>query len=96
VDELVADVAERIEEGWDVCVVVNAEGVVAGLLGRSPLRARLQVPVDEAMTLGPRTIRPSARREAIAQRMRDQNVARLVVTHSDGTFVGVVRREDLG
>jgi CBS-domain-containing membrane protein len=47
------------------------------------------------MTLGPRTIRPSARREAIIQRMRDQSLTMLVVTHSDGVLVGVLRREDL-
>jgi CBS domain-containing protein len=47
------------------------------------------------MALGPRTIRPSARRDAIAERMRDEGITLLVVTHSDGVLVGVVRREDL-
>ena len=47
------------------------------------------------MSLRPSTIRPSARREAIAQRMRDQELTRIVVTHSDGVLVGVLRREDL-
>ena len=47
------------------------------------------------MTAGPSTVRPSARRDAIAQRMRDQNLAHLVVTHSDGVLTGVLRREDL-
>jgi CBS domain-containing protein len=47
------------------------------------------------MSLGPRTIRPSARPSAILQRMRDQQVTRLLVTLSDGHFIGVVRREDL-
>jgi CBS domain-containing protein len=47
------------------------------------------------MTLGPSTIRPSARLEAIAKRMRDQSLTCIVVTHSDGVLVGVLRREDL-
>jgi CBS domain-containing protein len=47
------------------------------------------------MSLGPSTIRPSARREAIARRMLDQNLTRIVVTRSDGTLIGVLRREDL-
>jgi Predicted transcriptional regulator containing CBS domains len=51
--------------------------------------------VEEAMSLGPRTIRPSARKGKIEQRMRDQNLAHLLVTRSDGTLVGVLRRDDL-
>jgi hypothetical protein len=47
------------------------------------------------MSLGPSTIRPSARRDAIAQRMRDQDLTRIVVTRSDGTLTGVLRPEDL-
>jgi hypothetical protein len=51
--------------------------------------------VEEVMSLGPRTIRPSARKGAIEQRMRDQNLAHLLVTRPDGTLVGVLRRQDL-
>jgi CBS domain-containing protein len=47
------------------------------------------------MSLGPSTIRPSARREAVAERMRNQELTRIVVTHPDGVLVGVLRREDL-
>ena len=66
-----------------------------GLLGQKTLRAAERVRAEEAMSLGRSTIRPSARRAAIAQRMRDQELARIVVTHSDGVLVGVLRREDL-
>jgi CBS domain-containing protein len=54
-----------------------------------------RVRAEDAMSLGPSTIRPSARREAVAKRMRDQELTRIVVTHSDGVLVGVLRREDL-
>ncbi len=94
-DERVADVAVRLLTGWDICVVVSDDGVVLGLLGRSALRASEDVRVETAMTPGPRTIRPSARLHAIADRMRDENVTLLLVTHSDGVLVGVVRREDI-
>jgi CBS domain-containing protein len=47
------------------------------------------------MLLGPRTIRPSARRAAIARRMETQGITRLLVTYPDGVFVGVVLHEDL-
>jgi CBS domain-containing protein len=75
--------------------VTNGEGVVLGLLGRRALRARERVRAEDAMSLGPSTIRPSARRESVAERMRDQRLTRIVVTHSDGVLVGVLRREDL-
>jgi rhodanese-related sulfurtransferase len=94
-DELVADVAERVGAEWQICVVTNEESVVVGLLGREALRSGESVRAEDAMSPGPSTIRPSARREAIAQRMRDQNLTRILVTHSDGVLVGALRREDL-
>jgi len=78
-----------------LCVVTNDERVVLGLLGRRALGAAGDVRVEEAMTPGPSTVRPSARLDAIANRMRDDNLTRLLVTRSDGVLVGVLRREDL-
>lgn len=95
-DESVADVAVRLPDGLDICVVTNDRQVVLGLLGRTALRSIQQTTVENAMTPGPSTIRPSARIDAIRQRMLDQNLTRTIVTRSDGTFVGVVRSEDLG
>jgi CBS domain-containing protein len=69
--------------------------LVLGLVGRDALRSKERVRADDAMSLGPGTIRPSARLDAIARRMRDQNLTRIVVTRSDGTLSGVLRREDL-
>jgi CBS domain-containing protein len=94
-DELVADVAERVGDEWQICVVTNESDVVLGLLGRRALRSGERVRAGDAMALGPSTIRPSARRDAIARRMREQNLTRIVVTRSDGTLNGVLRREDL-
>ena len=94
-DELVSDVAERVRDEWQICVVTNDEGLVLGLLDREALGSGQSVSAEDAMSLGPSTIRPSARREAIARRMLDQNLTRIVVTRSDGTLTGVLRREDL-
>jgi CBS domain-containing protein len=94
-DQQVADVAARLPEDWDICVVTNDERVVLGLLGRRALHTAGDVRVEEAMTPGPSTVRPSARLAAIANRMRDENLTRLLVTRSDGVLVGVLRREDI-
>jgi CBS domain-containing protein len=94
-DEFVSAVAERTRGDWPVCVVTNGDGVVQGVLDAATLEAGELVRAEDAMLLGPRTIRPSARREMIAKRMHLQEIGHLVVTHSDGAFVGVVLREDL-
>ena len=94
-DELVSAVAERVGDEWRVAVVTNGDGIVVGLLGRAVLRSEGELRAEEAMTPGPSTIRPSARRAAIVQRMDAQGLRRIPVTRPDGTLVGVLRREDL-
>ena len=94
-DELLTAIAERIGDEWQICVVTNVDGVVLGLLDLQAPLAREHVRAEDAMLPGPSTIRPSARRDAIAKRMREQNLARIVVTRSDGTLTGVLLREDL-
>jgi CBS domain-containing protein len=93
-EELVSAVVGRIG-GWKVCVVTNDKGVVQGLLAPTDVEAGEEVRAESVMLLGPRTIRPSARRDAIARRMEKQGIGRLLVTYPDGVFVGVVLREDL-
>jgi CBS domain-containing protein len=93
--ELVADIAARLPAGWDICVVINDASIVLGLLGRSVLRSNQQRTAEDAMSAGPSTIRPSARLEAVTERMDDQNLTRVIVTRSDGTLVGALRAEDI-
>jgi CBS domain-containing protein len=52
------------------------------------------VSAEEAMTLGPSTVRPSARLKAMVERMRRQNLTNLPVTTSDGRLVGVLTLRD--
>ena len=94
-DESVADVTARLPQRWDICVVTNDRQVVLGLLGRNALNKTQQTTVENAMTPGPSTIRPSARIAAIRERMRDQQLTRIIVSRSDGVLLGVVRSEDL-
>jgi Mg/Co/Ni transporter MgtE len=92
---LVPAVAARLPDGWDICVVTNDHNVVLGVLGPNALDANQQRTVEEAMTAGPRTIRPSARLDAITKRLHDQNLTHLIVTRSDGVLLGVIRAEDI-
>ena len=82
------------DAGWDTCFVVDGRGVVLGRLGRSALARDGDVTVEEAMTLGPSTVRPSLELERAVERMQTQGLTSLPVTRSDGVLVGVIFRED--
>lgn len=89
------EVRERVRAaGWDTCFVTNEEGIVLGRLGRAALAGDDDVSVEEAMTPGPSTIRPSLELEKAVERMHAQKLTSLPVTRSDGVLLGVIRRED--
>ncbi len=94
-DDRMREVRQRVHAAdWDTCFVTNAEGVVVGRLGRAALARDDDVSVEEAMTLGPSTVRPSLELEKAVERMRKQNLTTLPVTRSDGVLLGVLRRQD--
>lgn len=94
-DERLADVQRRAgEAGWDTCIVVNAENVVLGRLGRKALASASDARVEEVMAEGPATIRPHVPLATIAQRLRDRGLATALVTASDGRLIGLLRLED--
>ena len=90
-----ARVRRRVREaGWETCMVVNEERVVLGRLGRAALGRDVEETVEEAMSEGPSTVRPSIGLDAIVARMQDSNLTSYVVTTSDGRLVGVVLRDE--
>jgi Mg/Co/Ni transporter MgtE len=91
-----ADVRERVRAAeWDTSIVINEQRVVLGRLGRQALASRSDATVEEAMTPGPSTVRPSIGTEALLERIRKRNLTSYVVTTPDGRLVGLVRRADL-
>lgn len=88
------DLGEVRKRAQGTCVVLSAEGVVLGRLGREALAAADDRTVEEAMTEGPGTIRPDRPLDWVLERMRARNLSELLVTNADGKLVGVVRRED--
>jgi CBS domain-containing protein len=82
-------------QGFGPVVVLNEAGVVMGAAYRDPLRATSgDAPVGSVMRFGVSTVRPSEDAEALAHRMGHADVTRVVVTRSDGTFVGLFFAED--
>jgi Mg/Co/Ni transporter MgtE len=82
------------ESGWDTCFIVDERRVVLGRLGRRAIRGREDVAAEQAMTLGPSSIRPSARLRDVVERMERQKLTNLPVTTSNGRLVGLLLRED--
>jgi CBS domain-containing protein len=74
--------------------VVDERRVVLGRLGRRAIREQANVSAEEAMTPGPSTVRPSARLQAMVERMQRQKLTNLPVTTSDGRLVGLLTLRD--
>src|SRR5919201_989023 len=51
--------------------------------------------LEEAMSTGPSTVRPSIGTDALLERMRSRNLTSYLVTTPDGRLVGLVRRDEL-
>lgn len=80
--------------GFDTCFVVNEQRIVLGRLGRAALARDDDATIEQVMTRGPSTVRPSLELSAAVERMRRQNLSNLPVTRSDGVLLGLVRRDD--
>ena len=95
-DDDLGAVRERVRAaGWDTCIVVNEMHVVLGRLGRSALRRDDEASVEDAMTEGPSTVRPSIGVSALLDRMRSKGLTSFLITTSDGRLVGLVLRDGL-
>lgn len=77
-------------QGFGPMLVVNAAGVVMGTAYQDRLAAAAgEAAVRTVMRFGAATVRPSEDAAALAHRMSQRPVTRVVVTRSDGTLVGL-------
>jgi CBS domain-containing protein len=90
-----SEVRRRVREsGWETCIVVNDHRVVLGRLGHQAIGSDDGESVEEAMTEGPSTVRPSIALDALLERMRSKNVRSWLLTTPDGKLVGLVLRSE--
>jgi CBS domain-containing protein len=95
-DETVGDAAARVASaGWDMCLVVNKEGILLGRLDDKELRADGDKRVEEVMRPGPSTYRPDASAADLRHVMTHKKIGALPVTTGDGRLLGVLCREAL-
>jgi CBS domain-containing protein len=94
-DEPIEEIRDRVRgAGWDVCVVVNEEHIVLGLLREAELDVVLDEPAEHVMRPGPSTFRPHVPIEEMAQFMVAHDLPTSPITSSDGRLIGILRRED--
>jgi Mg/Co/Ni transporter MgtE len=94
-DDGLQAVRQRVrEQGWDTCFVVTDDRVVLGRLGRRALASDDDSTVEDAMSEGPSTVRPSIGIDALIKRMDERELMTFPVTTPDGRLVGLVRRAD--
>jgi CBS-domain-containing membrane protein len=89
------EVRQRVlASGYDFCVVLNEHRVLFGVLGGDALGKDPEARAEEAMELGPTTIRPNNPVEDVLGSAASQGVKSWLVTNSHGVFLGVVTRAD--
>jgi predicted transcriptional regulator len=94
-DDKVGDVGEKVlAVGRHVCIVVNEAGIVEGRLRGRALEETPEATVEEAMEIGPTTIRPSEPLKPLVERMRRRGVGTIVVSDLQGRLVGILYRAD--
>jgi Mg/Co/Ni transporter MgtE len=76
-------------------VVVADDGVVLGLVPTEALGQDPSAPVEDLMSSGPSTFRPSVPCRELASYLAEKDEAHALVTTLDGALVGLASGEDL-
>jgi Mg/Co/Ni transporter MgtE len=95
-NERIGELRDRVRaDGRDTCVVINAHGIVLGLLRKKALEASSQATAEEVMDPGPKTFRPNVTLQELLKSMRDHDIqTNSLVTALDGRLLGVISRAD--
>jgi Mg/Co/Ni transporter MgtE len=94
-EENAGEVLDKMQQdGRDLCVVVDKERVVLGIV-KNEATKNSQQSVDQVMEPGPSTFRPYVAVKELADQIAGKNIAAVLVTTSDGRLIGSVRAEDI-
>jgi CBS domain-containing protein len=94
-DDKVGDVRENVlAVGRYVCIVVNDAGIVEGRLRGTALEETPEATAEEAMEIGPTTIRPNEPLKPLVDRMHRRGVRTIIVSDLKGHLVGILYRQD--
>ena len=94
-EEQLGDVLHRVRASeWNVCVVVNEQHVVSGLLRAKELGGDAERLVKDVMRPGPSTFRPHVPIKEMATFMTEHDLESSPITSSDGRLIGILLRDD--
>jgi CBS domain-containing protein len=93
-EEMAAIRVRRAAEGWDVCAVVDCDGIVVGRLRAPVSEADDDRPVAEVMEPGPATVRPDGLLQPLVERMEHRNAPHVMVTTPQGRLIGILFRDE--
>lgn len=92
-EETVRSLRDRVD---DVCVVVDDDAVVLGMIRRERLdEAADDAKAADVMKAAPSTFRPHVDVEEILQYAREHDLRRMLVTRADGTLIGLLDTADI-
>ncbi|MFW6074155.1 MAG: CBS domain-containing protein [Chloroflexota bacterium] len=95
-DESLDEVRERlVNSNWEICVVVNDESVVLGLLHESDLPDEDDGDLETLIDYGPKTFRPDGSLDDATEYFESSSDDVALVTTNLGELLGVVRADDL-
>lgn len=84
------------QEGWNTCIVINDRLVVLGQLQEVDFeKANPDWTAEQAMKRDPATCRLDLSPQEAADRMKENGLAGMIVTFTDGKLFGYLKKEDL-
>jgi Mg/Co/Ni transporter MgtE len=94
VGDTLESVRTKLPTDWNICVVLNSDRIVLGLIDFSRELGR-DKPIGEVMRPAPLTFRPGRTVAEVCDLLKTRNVAVAFVTTSVGQFIGALRRDEL-
>jgi Mg/Co/Ni transporter MgtE len=93
VHDRLSQVRVKLPQGWSVCVVLNADRIVLGLVDFSDELDETKS-VEDGMRPAPLTLRPGRPVAETCEYLKSKNIPVALVTTSIGQLIGVLRREE--
>lgn len=93
--ETIGDIRARvIDDGWEVCVVTDCDGMAIGRIHSSELTEDPDQRAVDVMEPGPSTVRPNSLLEPLVKRMHTRNAPHVIVTTPQGVLIGILIRDE--
>ncbi|MDX1469833.1 MAG: CBS domain-containing protein [Acidimicrobiia bacterium] len=89
----VGDARALLGEGATQVIVVNDVGIVMGVMRKESWERPDGDLVEDAMRLGPSTVRPGSQLAPLVERMKKKDVESVIVSDPEGHLIGVLVRE---